>query len=276
MSKKAYGGGVFPPLKTTTLKPPHGWVGGKSRLAKQIVSFMPNDHNLYVEVFGGALNVLYAKELPTRANYREVANDFNGELINLHRAIRTNPKKLEKYLSDLLISRAIFNDIKSKELIPRDNIERASFFFYLITQSFGSKGGNFAMNAKSRKPRSIYKDFTKWSKRLSQVTIENLDFEKLINEYDKEETLFYCDPPYVGTENYYKNVREFNLKDHKRLYKALRQIKGKFLLSYNDTPFIRDLYKDFKIVKSDKIRYTLGANKNGEIKSVCEIFIMNY
>lgn len=196
--------------------------------------------------------------------------------MNLHRAIRTNPKKLQTYLSALLISREIFNDIKSNHLKPRNNIERASFFFYRLTQSFGAKGENFAMNAKSRKPRSLYKDFTKWAKRLDQVTIENMDFEKLIKEYDKEETLFYCDPPYVGTESYYKNVREFNLKDHKRLYKTLKSIKGKFLLSYNDTPFIRELYKDFKIIKSEEIRYTLGANAHGNKKSVCEIFIMNY
>jgi len=263
-------------IEITTLKPPHGWVGGKSRLAKQIVSYLPSEHNLYVEVFGGALNVLYAKELPSRANYREVVNDFNAELINLHRAIRTNPKKLQKYLSDLLISRDIFNDIKSKNMKPRNDIEKASFFFYRLTQSFGSKGENFAMNAKSRKPRSIYKDFTKWSKRLDQVTIENLDFEKLIREYDKEETLFYCDPPYVGTESYYKNVREFNLNDHKRLFKTLKAIKGKFLLSYNDTPFIRELYKDFKIVLSNEIRYTLGSNMHGVDKKVKEVFVMNY
>jgi DNA adenine methylase len=263
-------------INTTTLKPPHAWVGGKSRLAKQIVGLIDPNHNLYVEVFGGALNVLYAKELPPRANYREVANDFNSELVNLHRAIRNNPKKLQKYLSDLFVSRDIFNDIKSKQLKPRDNIEKASFFFYRLTQSFGSKGENFAMNAKSRKPRSVHKEFKKWSQRLDQVTIENLDFEKLIKEYDKEETLFYCDPPYVGTESYYKNVREFNLKDHKRLNKALKQIKGKFLLSYNDTPFIRELYKDFKIIKSDEVRYTLGANAHGVKKSVCEVFIMNY
>lgn len=203
-------------------------------------------------------------------------NDFNQELINLHRVIRTNPKLLQKYLGELLISRDIFLDIKSKELKPRNNIDKAAFFFYRLTQSFGSKSENFAMNAKSRKPRSVHKDFTKWSQRLDQVTIENLDFEKLIKEYDKEETLFYCDPPYVGTESYYKNVREFNLSDHKRLHRTLKSIKGKFILSYNDTLFIRELYKDFKIVISNEIRYTLGVNVHGIKKSVNEILIMNY
>jgi len=77
--------------------------------------------------------------------------------------------------------------------------------------SFGSKGDNFAMSAKSGKPRNIYKDFTKWSERLKMVTIENMDFEKLVINYDREETFFYFDPPYVGTESYYKNKKAFDL-----------------------------------------------------------------
>ena len=263
-------------MKTTKLKPPHGWVGGKSRLAKQIVELIPEGHDLYVEVFGGALNVMYAKELQDRAKYREVANDYNSDLINLHRAIRTNPKQLQKYLNELFISREIFTDIKFGKLKPKDQIQKASFYYYLLQVSFGSKGDNFAMSAKSRKPKNIYKDFTKWSERLKLVTIENMDFQKLIINYDRVETFFYCDPPYVGTENYYKNEKTFNLDDHKRLYDTLKNIKGKFLLSYNDTPFIRDLYKDFKIVESAKFEYTLGKNVHGRNKKVIELFIMNY
>jgi len=263
-------------LKTTKLKPPHGWVGGKSKLAKQIVALIPSEHNLYVEVFGGALNVLYAKELPTHGRYREVANDFNSDLINLHRAIRVNPKKLQKYLNELFISRELFENIKRSTLTPRDNIEKGAFFFYKLQMSFGSKGDNFAMSAKSRKPKNIYKDFYKWSDRLKMVTIENMDFQKLIENYDREETFFYCDPPYVGTENYYKNKKTFDIDDHKRLHKALKGISGKFLLSYNDCEFVRELYADFNIVTSDKFEYTLGKNVHSNKKEVRELFIMNY
>lgn len=83
-------------MNTTKLKPPFGWVGGKTKLAKQIVSLIPEDHNLYVEVFAGALSVLYAKEVPQRAKYREVINDYNGELVNLYRCIK---KILQHYNS---------------------------------------------------------------------------------------------------------------------------------------------------------------------------------
>ena len=262
-------------MKTTKLKPPHGWVGGKSRLAKQIVQLMP-EHQLYIEVFGGALNVLYAKEKPTVGRYREVINDYNSSLINLHRAIRNNPQTLSIYLNKLLVSRDIFDDIKNNRYKPKNKIEEASLFLYQIKQSFGSKCKTFAMNAKSRKPNNINKDFSKWSKRLKLVTIENLDFEKLIKEYDREEAFFYCDPPYVGTESYYKNKKTFDRDDHVRLFETLKNIKGKFLVSYNNHPFVRELYKDYKIVLTNEIRYTLGSNIGKDKKEVREVFVMNY
>ena len=48
------------------------------------------------------------------------------------------------------------------------------------------------------------------------------------------------------------------------------------MLSYNDRGFIRELYKDFKIVESGKINYTLGSNFHRQRKTVSELFIMNY
>lgn len=158
-------------------------MGGKSKLAKEIVALIPDNHELFVEVFAGALNVFYAKELPTKGKYREVVNDIDGELINLHRAIRTNPRLLSRYLNNLFVSRQIFNYIKTGIYRPKNRVERAAFFFYRIQMSFGSKGDNFAMSAKSRKPKNIYRDFFKWSQRLRGVTIENMDFEKLIKKF---------------------------------------------------------------------------------------------
>ncbi|NOQ31526.1 MAG: DNA adenine methylase [Helicobacteraceae bacterium] len=259
-------------MKVTKLKPPHGWVGGKSRLAKEIVNLIPEDHRLYVEVFGGAMNILYAKEKQSV----EVVNDINSELINLHRSIRNNPQSLTMYLNNMLISRELFDDIKNQRLRYTNNIQRAAYYYYQLTQSFGSKGENFAMNAKSRKPKNIYREFTKWSERLKGVTIENMSFEKLLKTYDKEDAFFYCDPPYVETESYYKNTGGFGVKEHELLAATLKQVKGKFLLSYNDHKLVRELYKDFKIVQSGEIEYTLGKGVSGKSKKVREIFVMNY
>ena len=260
-------------MQSTTGKAPFGWVGGKSKLAKDIVDLIPNDHTKYIEVFGGALSVFYAKE----KSKLEIVNDINSDLINLHRSIRTNPQTLSYYLNQLLISREIFDDIKHKRIQPRNKIEAAAFYLYQLTQSFGSKGDNFAMSTKSgRKPKDIYKSYSKWSNRLKGVTIENKSFQILIPLYDKEDVFFYVDPPYVSTESYYKNTGAFGIEEHKQLAALLSNVKGKFLLSYNDCELVRELYKDFNIRTTKEIEYTLGKNKHGKSKSVREVFITNY
>ncbi len=260
-------------MQRTKLKAPFGWVGGKSKLAPDIIDLIPKDHTKYIEVFGGGLSVFYQKE-PSKL---EVVNDINGELINLHRAIRNNPETLSLYLNNLLISRDIFFDIRDKKVKPRNKIEAAAFYLYQLTQSFGSKGDSFAIAAKSgRKPKDIYKSYSKWSKRLKGVTIENKTFQSLIPLYDKEDAFFYVDPPYVSTETYYKNTGGFGIKEHKELAELLKALKGRFLLSYNDYDLVRELYKDFKIITTKEIDYTLGANMHKKKKSVREVFIMNY
>jgi len=257
------------------LKPPFGWVGGKSKLADEIISLFPS-HRLYVEVFAGALNILYKKRPPQSSKQAEIVNDINVELINLHRVIKMNPQSLSAYLNELLISRNLFNNIRDGKLKPRNKLERAAFYYYLIAQSFGSKGDNFAMQAKTSRPRDIYRGFTIWSRRLKFVTVENMSFEKLISEYNQDDAFFYCDPPYFGTEDYYKNTGGFGIEEHIALRDSLVEAKGKFLVSYNDHPFIRDLYKDYRIKQSKEIDYTLGANVHERKKKVSEIYIMNY
>lgn len=260
-------------MQKTKLKAPFGWVGGKTKLASDIIDLIPQDHNIYIEVFGGAGSVLYQKE-PSKL---EVFNDINSELINLHRAIRNNPQSLSMYLNDLFISREIFDDIKKRKLKPKNNIEAAAFYFYQLVQSFGSKGDNFAMAAKSgRKPKNIYRDFKKISNRLKGVTIENMSFSKLIPLYDKEDAFFYIDPPYVSTESYYKNTGGFGIKEHEQLAQLLSKVKGRFLLSYNDSIVVRELYKGFNIRSTKEVKYMLGSNMHKQRKVVNELFITNY
>ena len=254
------------------LRAPFAWIGGKSKLADDIVAMIP-EHRLYVEVFGGALNVLYRKPVPS-GRHAEVVNDINGDLVNLHCMIQRRPETLSLYMQRMLISRDIFYDILSGRLKPQSRIEHAAFYYYLLSQSFGAKGTTFAMNAKSRRPKDIYRSFQKWSERLRFVTIEHKSFEYLIRDYDRPDAFFYCDPPYVDTESYYKGTGGFGEEEHRLLAKLLHTVQGKFLLSYNDHPLIRELYKNFNITSTREIDYTLrGAHHS---KSVREIVISNY
>lgn len=256
-------------MKTSTLKAPFAWVGGKSKMAKEIIERMP-EHSCYCEVFAGSLSVLYAKERPF-AKYNEVVNDWNGDLINLHRIIQTRPQSLQIELNRMLSGRDFFKDSIHKE--PRNNIEKAALYFYSIVHSFGGKRSCYAMCKKARSVKNIYKSFQVYAERLKPVSIENLDFRDFIKQYDSDVTFFYLDPPYVGTENYYKNKKTFDLKDHKDLCKILKNIKGKFLLSYNDCELVRNLYQNFTI-ETLETKYSINMQTQNVKRK--ELLVRNY
>lgn len=74
----------------------------------------------------------------------------------------------------------------------------------------------------------------------------------------------------------YSNIGSFGINEHKELSQLLKNVKGKFLLSYNDCPIVRDLYKDFNIMQTKEVQYKLGRNVHKKDKIVKEILISNY
>lgn len=125
------------------------------------------------------------------------------------------------------------------------DIQRAAKFFLLIRTSFGADRRSFGCSSNGRSIAGAVEYLSQVQKRLESVVIENRDFEALIKTYDRPGALFYLDPPYHGTEDYYDAA--FSNKDHERLCERLKQIKGRFVLSYNDDEYIRELYKDFTL-----------------------------
>lgn len=244
------------------------WIGGKKLLRKQILEQFPSNgtYNRYIEVFGGAGWVLFSKD---RHAKMEVYNDINGSLVNLFRVVKYHPEALQKELDWILMSREQFSDA-IQEVHGLTDVQRAARFWIAIKESFGSKCGFFGLRAKNV-PKAI--EFLKGaSRRLSTVVIEHLDFEKLLKTYDRPEALFYLDPPYYDAEHCYPD--RFQPEDHARLKAALENIRGKFILSYNDCPEIRALYDGYAMVEVS--RQDNLTMKNSDRKSYKELIIKNY
>lgn len=221
-----------------------GGIGGKSSLKKVIIPMIPADCERYIEVCGGAGWVLFGKEKVPKQ--MEVFNDADGNLINLYLQVKNNCQELCKEI-DKLQSRELFVHYRENlaKNVPLSDVQRAAQFLYLIKCSFGSNRHNFATTSKNLQNTVKYLDDV--CERLKNVVIENQDFEKLIKTYDRPKAVFYVDPPYVGTEKYYNG--QFTHDDHVRLNKTLSNFKGRFILSYNDCEFIRELYKDYNIIE---------------------------
>ncbi|MEG0165560.1 DNA adenine methylase [Anaerorhabdus sp.] len=276
------------------------WMGGKWCLAEEIIPRFPTKYAKYVEVFGGGGSILFARKKTDKV---EVYNDFNKHLVNLFQVVKERPFEflheldvynlnsrhefscLYKFLNNERIPYTYLNEniALAKEMLPpleekefvdlltrkaedRDLMQAVNYF-KLISYSFAAGGKSY--NSQPSKIVNISNHIYKCSERLRKVNIENKDFEGLIKQHDAEESFFYCDPPYYKAEYY---EASFNEQDHHRLKNVLSNIKGKFLLSYNDCPFIRDLYKDFCIVSVERNNFI--SNKSGSIYK--EVLIANY
>jgi DNA adenine methylase len=149
-------------------------------------------------------------------------------------------------------------------------------YYYLVKNAFsGQVGCGFSAGKKFPGKYSMLADFKLWARRLNKVTIENLGYEDCLRRYDGAETVFYVDPPYVGTERYYGG--DFAPADHARLRDVLARLKGRWLASYNDCPTVRALYRGYN---AEEVRSRYSAAKvrpRGRRRAAGrELFIMNY
>lgn len=233
------------------------WVGGKKFVRKRIIAEFPKNFDRYIEVFGGAGWVLFGAD--RHANF-EVFNDINSDLINLYRCVKYHPAALQIELDGILNSRELFFDyISQLKCNGLTDIQRAARYFITIKCSFGSKMESFATE-KSNINKTI-DQFQAVQERLKDVVIENRNYEQIIKTYDRDAALFYLDPPYYKTEKYYAG--DFSENDHINLRDILEKIKGKFVLSYNDSAFIRDLYKNYNIIGFERCNTLSSVNASG-------------
>lgn len=232
------------------------WVGGKSKLCKTIIPLIPK-HTCYVEPFAGAAWVFWKKE----KSKVEVLNDINNELINLYRVVQNHFEEFAKHFKWTLVSREEFNRLQMLSPEYLTDVQRAVRFYYLHKNAFGGKidGQNFGY-ATISPPKlnllNLEKELLKAHSRLAKVFIENLTYDDLIKRYDRTHTFFYIDPPYWGFENDYgKGI--FDKSDFQTLAEILKHLQGKFILSLNDVPEVRNISKGFNF-KEVQVAYTCG------------------
>ena len=281
------------------------WVGGKKALRKLIYTMFPVQFDRYIEVFGGGGWVLFGKP-PNLKRKLEVYNDYNSNLANLFYCVKNRTCAFLLELGFLPInSRDEFSMIRTflekqepdttflqeeltlaeQNLSPPDyeeiraillenaqmtDIKRAAAFFKLIRYSYGS--GCTSFGCQPFDVRKCFDAIWQASHRLSETVIENKDFEALIRQYDRDNAFFYCDPPYYETEGHYEVV--FRKEDHMRLRDTLKACRGKWMVSYNDCDFIRELYDGYYITAVTRLNNLAQRYEGG--CEFPEVIITNY
>lgn len=259
---------------------PIKWVGGKSRLRKQIVALLP-PHTCYVELFAGAAWTLFAKP-PSDV---EVLNDIDQELITFFRVVKEKPEALIESFEWELVSRAEFNRLAELDPTQLTDVQRAHRFYYLIMAGWGGEldyprfatsitdGGHGnrligALKTLRQRLQPVYE-------RLHTVIIENLPWQDCFERYDRPGTVMYIDPPYPGNGcNYAHNMR--NWEDHQKLADRLSTAKCKWILSSYDQPEIHDLYLGDYVISVQSFS-GMKMKKNGSERVLNkEVLITNF
>ena len=250
-------------------RPAAPYIGGKRALAARLASKIDaTDHRLYAEVFGGMAGVFLRRERPPKV---EVINDRSRDVATFFRILQRHYVPFVEMLRFQLTTRAEFERLQATDPDTLTDLERAARFLYLQRTAFGGKVAGRSFGVAPDRPgrfdvTNVVPLLESLHERLSAVVIECLDFRDFLRRYDRPTTLFYLDPPYWGSEGDYGRAL-FERSDFADLAVALRGLKGRFILSINDTPEIRALFDELEM-ETAEVTYTVarsGSKKVGEL-----------
>lgn len=253
------------------------YAGSKWSTAKWIISFFPQEYQkmTYLEPYFGSGAVFFNKQ---RSNI-ETINDIDGRVVNLFKQIREHPEELSKLIEFTPWAR---DEYKSSYIKNKNSLEDARMFMVRCWQAIGTKTSDITGWSNNIKPGDsgisrwcrLNESILQVAKRLSNernqlVQIENQPAIKLIERYNRKETLLYLDPPYLlNTRS--KRIYEHEMTDeeHIELLQAILEFKGKVIISGYES----DMYNSYL-----EGWYRETAKVNTEMgKSATEVIWMNY
>lgn len=240
------------------LKPIFCRVGNKAKLIKKILPFIPQ-HKVYIEPFVGSAAVYFGV---TNPGEKRIINDLDKSLIDAYKVLKKGISISEDYLAGNLEEQQKIYDKPIKT-------EKDKFIHELLNCITFSSQGKGKLYKTGRTFVTKLSKLNEYKQFMKNTTILNQDYKKVIDKYDSADSFFFLDPPYENSDNLYKHS-QFNFEE---LRDKLLNIKGLFLLTLNDSPNIRKIFKDF-IIKPILVKAT-GPTAIGS-KDRKELFIMNY
>lgn len=223
------------------LRPPFPWYGGKQKMAAKIVPLLP-PHTVYVEPFAGGAAVYWEKGMSKAGNAAEgieVLNDTNDMIISFYRCL-TSRSLLRGFLEKIRYmpySNMLYQSARKSR--GRTTVQRAVDFYFAISAAFANKGVNAGFGFSVRNANEAASWHTRktalmeladqYHARMSRTIVESVDCIKCIERYDSPTTLFYCDPPYIDTNQ--GQYSGYTRDDYARLLTTLAACQGSVVLS---------------------------------------------
>jgi DNA adenine methylase len=246
------------------ISPVAAYIGGKRLLSRDLVKRIQHTpHKTYAEPFVGMGGVFLRR---TEAAPVEVINDISSDVAGFFRILQRHYSAFMDMLRYQLTTRAEFERLTVIDPATLTDLERAARFLYLQRMAYGGKvrGRSFGVDASQPGAFNVNRLIPLLDElhdRLAGVVIERLPWHDFITRYDRPETLFYLDPPYWGCETDYGD--QFARADFKRMADQLQAVQGRFILSVNDKPELREMFSWAKIDTVDLI-YSVGGGDNAQ------------
>jgi DNA adenine methylase len=205
----------------------------------------------------------------------EVINDGSRDIATFFRILQCHFPQFMDVLKFQVTSRDEFDRLCRVNPDTLTDLQRAARFLYLQALSYGGKvaGRSFGIDPRRAGRFNVMvleTTLAELGERMAGVVIECLDAEDFIRRYDTEDTLFFADPPYFGTEDYY-DAGLFKQESLWRLATALKSIKGRFIATNVNVPAVREAFKGCEMRVAD---VTYSVSGNGSSKSVQEVIII--
>lgn len=258
-----------------------GWYGGKFSHLDWLLPMLPEAQH-YCEPFGGSAAVLLNREPSPVETY----NDLDGEVVNFFRVLREHKEALIEAIGLTPFSREEFELAISEPRSELTDLERARRFFVRARQvrtglaqtASSGRWANCLLTSRAGMAGAVSRwlgsveGLSEIAQRLLRVQIEHAPAEEVIQRYDSEHTLFYCDPPYPHESRGDKRAYAYEMSDddHRRLSEILHSVKGKVAVSSYHSDLMSRLYADWYCVEADpKVIHSVKQTR-------VEVMWMNY
>ncbi len=263
------------------IKSPLRYPGGKSRAIKLISKIIPSFTEFREPFVGGGSVYVYLKQQYPLSSYW--INDLYNPLYLFWFYCQSNISLLllciKEFRGKYPIGKELFNYLKSN-YSSFSSIEKAAAFFIFnrVTFSGTSDSGGFSEAAfNGRFTESSIERVEDVSNVLDNTTITNYDYEQVI-AIPGEDVFLFLDPPYYSATKsalYGKNGDLHKNFDHIRFANNMKNCNHKWLITYDDSEYVRSLFSFANIVEWN-LKYGMRNVNSNSDQNGKELFISNY
>jgi len=265
------------------IKSPLRYPGGKSKAVNFISKFFPKEFKeLREPMMGGASVTFYCVQKYPRAKF--LAGDINYDLYCFWKELKENKDRLVEEVKLIKLKykdgRKLFEEIMERRAEDKDDFQRAVDFFVLNRITFSGTvdcGGYSEQAFRNRFTWSSIERLEKAHEVIRKVDLYFGDYEEIMNA-EGEDVVVFLDPPYYSAQKSKLYGKKGDLHtgfDHERLYRVVKDCPHKVVITYDNSEYIRELYRDFYTVEWE-LSYGMTNYRQDKVRVGSELIIANF